>query len=160
MNRKKKQKTVNRQQKKQEEAARRNAFFRSMKEIMVKCGCGEAYALVPEISKMAIYKSKISSLKIHREDCGCLSDEMFNRIAAQLDKECQWIKIPVGHSAAEMTLKHFYTLGMSIILLQRWMESAPFADATHISDLIVEKMDLKKAEKFANEQSLFMLIFS
>ncbi|WP_346854129.1 hypothetical protein [uncultured Draconibacterium sp.] len=141
----KKKKALHKQ--KQLEAERRNHFLRHLKHVFIASGCEQVYEALTPTHKQALYEIKDSSIKIRQGDCSCLSNSEIKQLKQLIDKEAQKKKVSIENSTYTMSVKEFYTYGISLYALQNWLADQEEPEMQEAYTLMKESLDVVETEK-------------
>ncbi|MCE4563625.1 hypothetical protein INQ51_04825 [Maribellus sp. CM-23] len=141
--RKKKKTNCNR---KQLEAEKRNHFLRHIQHIFIESGCGQVYRVLTPTVMQALYSIKDSSLKIRQGNCSCLSNSDIKLLKQTIDKEAQQTKVTIKKGDYTMSIKEFYTYGLSLHVLQTWLAEQEEPEMQEAYTLMKERLDIVQAE--------------
>ncbi len=132
---------------KQLEAERRNHFIKQIKHILIESGCEQVCRILTPTHMQALYNIKDSSLKIRKGDCSCLRNSEIKHIKQMMDKEAQEKQLTVENSGYTMSMKAFYTYGLSLYALQKWLGEQKEPEMQEACKLLTERLDVVAAEK-------------
>lgn len=132
---------------KQLEAEKRNHFLRHIKHILVESGCAQVYRVLTTRHKQALYKIKDSSLKVRKGDCYCLGNKDIKLIRQFIDKEMQREKISIEKSGYTMSVKEFYTYGLSLYALQKWFKEQEEPEMQEAYNIMTERLNIVQTEE-------------
>ncbi|MFV0593526.1 MAG: hypothetical protein ACK5M7_19295 [Draconibacterium sp.] len=131
---------------KQLEAEKRNHFLRHIKHIFIESGCGQVYRVLTPRVMQALYTIKDSSLKIRPGYCPCLSNSEIRHLKQLIDKEAQHTQVTIKNSGYTMSMKVFYTYGLSLYSLQGWFAEQEGPEMQEAYSIMKERLDIIQAE--------------
>lgn len=94
----------------------------------------------------ALFDTRISSLKIRPGDCSCLSNRDIKLLKQLIDKEAQLKMVTIKNSDYTMSMKEFYTYGLSLYSLQIWFAEQEEPEMREASAIMKERLDFELTE--------------
>jgi len=144
--RKKKQTRIPR---KQDEATRMNVFYRNMKKILALYDCPEVVNLLNVFTKKALYQMRNAPVRVLRGNCPSLDKEKFTKIEDLLKNLVHVQKVSLKAGGTPVSLYEFFTIGLSLILVQVSMNESGYENAEAVYKLLTTNLNLDEADEQA-----------